>query len=1071
MSPRIILTLVVALALAVIGVVVFRSPGRSDTRNTAGPDSPIESESSTEAEAKPVPESVQPLSELAAAPADDRSQAPTVAWMGRVVGPEGQPIPAAELSWGALLPEWASVQARPHRDHGAALSEHLQQAVSAADGQFRFVKAPDGSAAHGSVLWVTAQGMRAQSVGIAAGATALPPEIRLAAEPSVPVRVVDTSGNRVAMAEVLQFLSLSNTTPPVPLPPEQAARKLYLRTLRTDAQGECRISSADGIFFAYARSGVLLSAPAFQQGNAAITLVLRETFQLEGQLRVPAAGLQAEGAYLVAYGLLKPGKSEGGLGLCGRIDFREDGSFGPLDLPCVSEFKALRLRAGGGPLLESYVDRAMPQAGERVYVSLDLVLGGSLEVEVADPQGKPVAKAILQASVTPSWNTFVTASQAETDEHGRAKLRVPKSQAFVIGAWAEPLAPATVGPLLFTPGMPSVRIEMLPAGGVQVRLTRRGEAVPKYQLSFWQGDPRKGWVEDCDNAEGVATIRDLAPGSYSMQATAGDWPQTRPLTVTVEPGRLTECQLEIPEPVAARGRVIDAQTGEPLPQARIVLHSSVGSSLSWSRDIVIPLDSQGGFALPQIGEAGGAIMVSAEGYAVAVENYRFDPAQGELHRVIALQKRSPLEVIVSEPSGLPLKGYFVSSPLGLSLPPTPLPEDGRLLLPGQSPSAALINLHLPDGSLMNQWVAISSQPRNIVRFTLGGTASLEVKLGGGDAARRAVGGELLLRSPERRGEAVRSLRVPQSDPVVLTGLPAGEYTLELRNAREEITAARPVRLQAGLRERVELTPGSQMAELAIVDANRQPLSGVKVEAVGREAGAHWFLRGITDAQGKLALGAVPPGRALLALDHDELGLQRGRELELRSGLNTVSFEAGSRLELLVTERGEPRAGIVVLFEHKGHSALARSRYTSDEQGRVLTQACNDGEYTVFVRHLGYWLEERTVRLPSPKAIALPLRALGDVRLVALDNYNEPVPGVRIELECSELGGTLSRWIETGRVAMPAGGLQTGSDGELLLRGLPAGEYRFRALTNSDGGGEGRFTLSGRGEARIEVPVR
>ncbi|MFM7282247.1 MAG: hypothetical protein ACKO32_10755, partial [Planctomycetia bacterium] len=500
---------------------------------------------------------------------------------------------------------------------------------------------------HDSVLWVTAEGLRAQSVLIAAGSTALPPELRLEAEPATLVRVVDAGGSPVPTAEVLQFLSLSNATVEEQRQPERAARKLFLRTLRTDAQGECRVAAVEGHFFAYARSGKLLSAPVFQQGKTAITLVLRETFQLEGRLRLPAPDLEAEGAYLVAYGLVKSGKADGGQALHGRINFRDDGSFGPLDLPCISEFKALRLRAGGGPLLESYVDRPMPQAGERVYISLDLVLGESLQVEVADPQGKPVAKAILQASATPSWNTFVTASRAETDEHGRATLRVPKSQAFVIGAWADPLAPATVGPLLFTPGMQPVRIEMLPAGGVQVRLTRRGEAVPKYQLSFWQGDPRKGWVEDCDNAEGVATIRDLAPGSYSMQATAGDWPQTRPLTVTVEPGRLSECQLEIPEPVAARGRVIDAQTGEPLPQARIVLHNSVGSSLSWSRDIVIPLDSQGGFALPQIGEAGGAIMVSAEGYAVAVENYRFDPAQGELHRVIALQKRSPLEVIVS----------------------------------------------------------------------------------------------------------------------------------------------------------------------------------------------------------------------------------------------------------------------------------------------------------------------------------------------------------------------------------------------------------------------------------------
>jgi hypothetical protein len=595
--------------------------------------------------------------------------------------------------------------------------------------------------------------------------------------------------------------------------------------------------------------------------------------------------------------------------------------------------------------------------------------------------------------------------------------------------------------------------------------------VTSYQLNLWQGDPRKGWQERCADPGGVATIADLAPGSYSVQASAAQWPQTKPLTFTVEPGKLTECELAIPEPIVARGQVIDARTGEPLPQARVMLHNSVGSSLSWSREIEIPLDSQARFELTQIGEAGGAVMVSADGYALAVENYRWDGQSDGLSRVIALQRRSPLEIIVTHSNAQPFKGYFVSSPMGLSLPPVPLPADGRLVLPDQSPSAALICLHLPDGSTIQQWVAIASQPRNIVHFRVGGTASLAIELGGGESARKLVGGEVLLRPLDRIGEVARSLRIPDKDRFSLQGLSPGEYTLELRSPAEAIVGTRLVRLREDAEERVEFQSEAAPIELLVVDAARQPLPGVKVEVVGGEPGLNWFVRGITEVDGRLALGAVPTGRVRIALDHDALGLERGRELELRAGRNELRFDAGSSVEILVTENDEPKPGIVVLVEHPAHSAQARSKYTSDERGMLRTLPSNDGVYRIFVRHLGYWLEERELRVPSSKVVNLELRPLGDVRLVALDKYDEPQRQVTIELECPELQARVRDWVEAGRVALPEGGLETDSDGELVLRGLPAGEYRFRAQAPGGESAQGSFQIAGRGESRVELPLR
>jgi len=1068
MNARKSVAVVALLTLGVGAVVVWSKWGKEPERGPEFPSLAEQAGSKGGAEARLVPEKPESSGE---SPGTVRDAVPAVAWMGRVVGPDGTGLAEAELSWGALRPEWVRLEKRLFADHGAELLARQRRVTSEAGGRFVFDEAPEGAEEHGSVVWVSALGCRSKALVVGKGASSLPGEIVLEPDPALLVRVVDGGGAAVAGAEVLHFLNARPGSPEELRAPENVARKLYLRTARTDGKGECRVGAAEGRFMIYARLGERLTAPVFQEGGAAVTLVLRETFTLEGRVLAPRAGLLEEEAFLAVYGMSRLGKAEGMQLLGGRISYREDGSFGPLQLPWVPELAGLRLRAGGGPLLESYVERAMPRAGESIFVSLELVLGQALLVEVVDASGKPVAKADAQASVTPTWNSFVTASYGRTDEAGRVRLGVPASQAFVIGVRAEGLAQTTVGPLLHSKELDPLRITLQPAGGLRLRLTRRGEPVTSYRLSFWQGDPRKGWQERCADPGGVATIADLAPGSYSVQASAEEWPQTKPLTFTVEPGKLTECELAIPEPVAARGQVIDAQTGEPLPSARVMLHHSVGSSLSWPRDIEIELDSQGRFELTQIGEAGGAVMVSAAGYAVAVENYRWDGRPDALARVIALQRRSPLEVIVTQASEEPFKGYFVSSLLGLSLAPVPLPANGLLVLPEQSPSAALICLHLPDGSTIQQWVAIASQPHNRVRFRVGGTASLAIELGSGDGARRLAGGELLLRPLDRVGEVARALRIPDQPQFTLRGLHAGEYTLELRSPADVIVATRAVRLSEGAEQRIEVAGDTAASELLVVDAARQPLSGVKVEVVGGEPGLHWFVRGITTVDGRLELGSVPAGRVRIALDHDTLGLQRGRELELRAGRNELRFDAGASVEILVTENGEPKPGIVVLVEHPAHSAQARSKYTSDERGMLRTLACNDGVYRIFARHLGYWLEERELRVPSSAVVNLSLRPLGDLRLVALDKYDEPQRQVAVELECPELQATLREWIEAGRVALPEGGLETDSDGELLLRGLPAGEYRFRARAPGGESAAGSLRIAGRGESRVELPLR
>jgi hypothetical protein len=164
--------------------------------------------------------------------------------MGRVVGPDGAGLAEAELSWGALRPEWVRLEKRLFADHGAELLARQRRVTSGEGGRFVFDEEPEGACEHGSVVWVSALGCRSKALVVEKGASRLPGEITLESDPALLVRVVDGRGAAVAGAEVLHFLNARPGSPEELRAPENAGRKLYLRTARTDGKGECRVGAA-----------------------------------------------------------------------------------------------------------------------------------------------------------------------------------------------------------------------------------------------------------------------------------------------------------------------------------------------------------------------------------------------------------------------------------------------------------------------------------------------------------------------------------------------------------------------------------------------------------------------------------------------------------------------------------------------------------------------------------------------------------------------------------------------------------------------------------------------------------
>lgn len=896
-----------------------------------------------------------------------------------------------------------------------------------------------------------------------------PADLRVKRTPALEITVVDAQQRPITGAQVLQFLSPGRVAPEEQRKPERVARKLFVRKAQTNEDGKARMSYADGVFFTYARKGEQLSATAFQERPAPVQLVLVDTFTVEGRVRVPRAGLCDEGAYLSIFGCPKVGNVEGMTSIIGRVSFTEDGGFGPLVCPIPLNTAGLRVRTGNGPLLESYVDRPMPGAGEHIYVTLDAVLGESCEVEVVDRQGAPVVKAGVGTWINPSWDSWVSGAYAQTDEQGRTRISVPAGRGFTLSAAAEGFAQKSTPTLIWSESLSPIRLELVPAGAVELTVTHQGKPVPNFSVAVWTSDPRKGWVQDFASADGRGVVTDLAPARYSFQATSGQLPQSETLSLEVESGVTAQAVIEIPEAVPVSAQVIDAETGAALPQARVVLHNSLGSSLMWSRDVVLPVDSRGAFSVPQIGKAGGAVLVSADGYAAAAEVFQWTAEGAPPPSVIPLQKRNRLEVWVQHQRGDALKGYFLSSSLGFSLAATAVPADGRFVLEQQSPTSGVLTLHLPDGSSMTRSTSVAPQGWNRLRFEVGFTGILEVQAQDARTERALSGGELILRDKQRAGDVARALRIGQRWPLNLQELAPGEYLVEARSADDRIVATRAVEVLATGGTTCALTMQEPPLAVRVVDAQRQPLSNARIELVGAQSGAAWFVRGFTDADGVFMAGGIVPGKARLALDHDAVGLVRGLECDLRELLEPTEIRVlpGEAAEVLVTDAGQPRPGIVLIVEHPEHSILARSKFTTGVDGIARITPSNPSRLRVFVRSTGYWSTEHALTIPSASRLVIPLRALSSVRLVALGPYGKPLAGIRWELYSEEFQASVAEWIAAGRI-QHEGGLATGALGECLVEGLPAGDYRYRAILPAGAVVEGQVSLPPRGQATVEA---
>lgn len=977
----------------------------------------------------------------------------------------GEPLAGAELSWTALLPEY-----EPHRYLRDMDLERLRArtawCASDAAGRFAFPALPEGALAHDSVVWVTAPGRAASAVLVPPPRTSWSWTGTLDAPARESCRVrVTRGGAPLPGARVRQLL---DAWAPEILPGEKRVRRVFLREAPTDAAGEAAFAPGplDNALQAFhgAESSILWTG----EPARSVVLEIVPTLRIAGVVLVDAPGFDfADVRYGVAF-YSAPDRSDVVHAAASQA-VRGDGGFGPDAWP-RPDHRRMTVTAYGGDVVTRVEDMLAPAAGAELFVELETSVGFHLFLEVLTSAGERVPSASVTAFHWDgaAWNGL---KRVATGEDGTLDLGGLPAGQLLVEVGRRGFTTETIDDhRAFMPRREEgpLRVVLHAAGVVAGRVVCEGAPVRDFYLVGWTDAHDYEPTARIQDEQGRFRLEDAPLGkTLHLFAYTDELPQSEPTTVVpaAEPAELV---LELPRPRKARGRVVDSQTGEPIPTATIEHLTSGMKGLAGFRGALMHVERDGSFELDGFHPGRGGFRVQAEAY----ESLNFFTREDEVETIdvglLALNPLAILDVRVRAEGAVDLSSIRAWNRYNDEQTPVPLSPDGTLRLPSRT-GVFLLNLLLSDGTVAAQNGIVLPGETVIVEFDLTGGIELAVETSAPvrDAAHWVLQVHWLAGERERR---VEGRWQPAREVFVARGPGAGDVVLELRDASGAIRARRSARLSAEPFQTLVLDLSDPERRIRLVDEQGRPWTAAVVQ-IALDDASGWYAIHEPDSAGEFAIGPLAESRVLLSAKLGSEYIAYGIPVALEpAGTTEVVIPRGERSWLSLMEEGRPCAGVHVAYGHERAPRSIEFTYISDESGLVRGPLCLRQLYRVRINHSAYWptlffVEPRGTSNP----VRLELRSRGVIEFSVVDGRGAALAGARLDLVHEELGEDAGEWVREGLIPGVPGELTSDARGRLLLEGIPRGRY---AWTWSVGGASatGVVGLGARGREVVEVRI-
>ena len=404
-----------------------------------------------------------------------------------------------------------------------------------------------------------------------------------------------------------------------------------LTEARTDAEGHYRLDGlAPGPLSVLARRegatmGVRQSVDVGEEGLSRLDFTLEGLGTVEGRVR---GALAASGLEVAAHGRGRPGQP----GSIGRGLVSPEGTF------------RLVLPANTYTLMLS--EREHVSAWQQQVVSVEE--GRTVQVDFSWEERPPndCRGVVLEPDGTPSPGAFVTLLDAEgrgmpmgtaaADDEGRFVLTIPqmgnaaKVATVVVarqGGRASERVPVEAGQ--------DVVVRLRPGASLRGRVLREGSPVRGFTLSLV---PRQGlFTQDVGPWEFPGEryeLRDVPAEPFTVMAWTADGERGEAL-VSSGMGAALDVDIVLKPMATVRGRVVDATTRAPVPEAYVFLEGEP----SWGLEAAP--DAQGRFSLSKVRAGEHVLVVLGPGPGRVSRTLRV--AQGEVMDVgdVALEQGAP----------------------------------------------------------------------------------------------------------------------------------------------------------------------------------------------------------------------------------------------------------------------------------------------------------------------------------------------------------------------------------------------------------------------------------------------
>ena len=329
--------------------------------------------------------------------------------------------------------------------------------------------------------------------------------------------------------------------------------------------------------------------------------------------------------------------------------------------------------------------------------------GISLGGRVLGPKGEPIKGALIREGIDQLSRAY---PDYKTDDDGNFVLENVKAGTVTLTVQATGYSP-DMKKVVVKERMESVEFRLAPGHIVTGRIVDKdGHPVANANIGVekWRGNDLLEWRTVTD-AEGRFQWNEAPADAALCYVTAQDYMS---LTNYLIIGSDKKIEITLQPPLKVHGKVLDAKTGEPVPEFRMItgIQWETSDSIYWQRDNLKTF-TDGNFEnkinYPYYGHY---IQIEADGYLPAI-SHMFRSDEGDVVYDFKLEKASGLSGMVFLPDGKPAKGaeVILCTPSGSmyliddrdwrrrSTPYVITKQDGRFSFPAQTERYIIFVFH------------------------------------------------------------------------------------------------------------------------------------------------------------------------------------------------------------------------------------------------------------------------------------------------------------------------------------------------------------------------------------------